>query len=217
MTVQLIADLDTRRNETLPASGSAVDTEAMLVTAAKGGDSAAFEQLVERYERRVFRLVQSITHNLEDAEDVVQDALVKAYVHLDSFRGDSRFYTWLTRIAINAALMKRRKTSRYKEVALDAPGETEQCSDPIETADGRPTPEQRYSQRQLALTLAVAMRQLSPALRKVCQLRGVAQLSTEETARTLGLSISAVKSRLHRGMERLRLELTPHFERQRQK
>jgi RNA polymerase sigma-70 factor, ECF subfamily len=208
MEVRLMRETKARRDESLPTGTPLLDDEAMLVAAAKKGDSAAFEQLVKRYQRRISCLVQGMTRNFEDTEDVVQDAFASAYVHLRHFRGGSRFYTWLVRIAINAALMKRRKEHRSKQVALVAP---------TEAADGRPTPEQRYSQWQRELSLATAMRHLSPALRKVCQLRRVEELTTDEAARALGLSASAVKSRLHRSLQSLRLELSPHSERQVQK
>src|SRR6201998_3136750 len=85
------------------------DDEAQLVSAAKAGETSAFEELVNRYEGKIFRLGMNITQNREDAEDVMQDAFLKSYQNIDRFRGDSRFYTWLVRIAVNEALMKLRK------------------------------------------------------------------------------------------------------------
>ena len=96
------------------------DDEAVLVSAAKAGDTSAFEELVNRYERKIFRLGMNITQNREDAEDVMQDAFLKSYQNLDRFQGDSRFYTWLVRIAVNEALMKLRKR-RPNHVSLDEP------------------------------------------------------------------------------------------------
>jgi len=96
------------------------DDEAQLVSAAKSGDIPAFEELVNRYERKIFRLGMNITQNREDAEDVMQEAFLKSYTHLDRFQGDSRFYTWLVRIAVNEALMKLRKR-RPNQVSLDEP------------------------------------------------------------------------------------------------
>src|SRR4029077_17259367 len=96
------------------------EDEPILVAAAKKGDAAAFDELVHRYESKIFRLTNNITHNREDAEDAMQDAFLKAYAHLDSFQGDSRFYTWLVRIAANEALMRLRKR-RPGHFPLDQP------------------------------------------------------------------------------------------------
>src|SRR5438046_3298669 len=97
----------------------AVTEELALVQAAKGGDITAFEQLIKKYDRNVFRIAQHITQNREDAEDVVQDAFLKAYQNLKQFQGNSKFYTWLVRIAVNEALMKLRKRKTSKTVSID--------------------------------------------------------------------------------------------------
>src|SRR5207237_2223379 len=97
--------------------------EAALVSAEKAGDTTAFSTLVEQYDRYIYRLALNITGNKEDAEDVLQEALLKAYTRLGQFQGGSRFYTWLVRIAVNEALMKLRKRSPQKEVSLDEPVE----------------------------------------------------------------------------------------------
>lgn len=187
------------------------EREARLVAAAQRGDSAAFSELVERHERRIFRLAQNITHNREDAEDVLQDSFVQAYAHLGSFHGDARFSTWLTRIAINQALMKLRKR-RANLLPLDDKIETEDGPLPREIADWGPTPEQRYSQVELREILAEVMGRLSPTLRIVFQLRDIEELSTEETARMLGITISAVKARTLRARLQLREELNRFFQ-----
>ena len=96
------------------------EDESQLVAAAKSGDAAAFEELVNRYERKIFRLTMNITRNHEDAEDAMQDAFMKAYAHLGKFKEDSRFYTWLVRIAANEALMRLRKR-RPNQFSLDEP------------------------------------------------------------------------------------------------
>src|SRR5271156_6964653 len=95
------------------------EDEPVLVAAAKAGDISAFETLVGRYESKIFRLAQNITQNREDAEDVMQEAFLKAYEHLSGFQGNSRFYTWLVRIAVNQALMKLRKRKSDRSVSLD--------------------------------------------------------------------------------------------------
>jgi RNA polymerase sigma-70 factor (ECF subfamily) len=187
------------------------DDEAALVSAAKGGDAAAFTELVNRYERKIFRLAQNITQNREDAEDVMQDAFLKAYEHLGEFQGDSRFYTWLVRITVNEALMKLRKR-RPGHFSIDEAVETDD-SDlmPRELTDWGPSPEQRFAQRQLQEVLSGAIDSLDPAFSIVFVLRDLEELSTEETAQILGLSVPAVKSRLLRARMKLRQRLNRIF------
>src|SRR5512147_41478 len=129
--------------------GEPTNDEAVLVGAARKGDMAAFEELVRRYDRNVFRIAQHITQNREDAEDVVQDAFLKAYENLEQFQGNSKFYTWLVRIAVNESLMKLRKRRTDKTVSLDQEIETEEDSMPREVADWSPNPEQLYKQGEL--------------------------------------------------------------------
>ncbi len=186
------------------------EDEGALVAAAKAGNAKAFEELVNRYEHKIFRLAQNITQNREDAEDVMQEAFLKSYSNLDRFQGDSRFYTWLVRIAVNEALMKLRKR-RPSQVSLDEPVETEDDSMPREIEDWGPSPEQRYAQTQLQEILSGAIAELDPAFRIVFLLRDVEELSTEETAELLGLSVPAVKSRLLRARLRLRQRLSKSF------
>src|SRR5215813_6600691 len=132
-----------------PKVSEPVSDELALVQAAKGGDVAAFEELVKRYDRNVFRIAQHITQNREDAEDVVQDAFLKAYQNLEQFQGQSKFYTWLVRIAVNEALMRLRRRRTSKTVSLDEDIKTEEDSLPREVADWSPNPEQLYSQSEL--------------------------------------------------------------------
>lgn len=186
------------------------DNEGTLVAAAKAGDISAFEALVSRYERKIFRLAQHITQNTEDAEDVSQEAFLKAYEHLGEFQGNSRFYTWLVRIAVNQALMKLRKR-RTKDVSLDDEIETEENFIPRDVEDWGPSPEERYSQEELARILSQVIGELDPSFRTVFQLRDVDELSTEETAEALGISVPAVKSRLLRARLKLRDKLNRYF------
>src|SRR5438094_8814235 len=132
-----------------PKVGEPLSEELMLVQAAKGGDVAAFEELVKRYDRNIFRIAQHITQNREDAEDVVQDAFLKAYENLEQFQGNSKFYTWLVRIAVNESLMKLRRRKTSKTVSMDEDVETEEGSMPREFADWSPNPEQQYGQSEL--------------------------------------------------------------------
>jgi RNA polymerase sigma-70 factor (ECF subfamily) len=185
--------------------------ELALVQAAQQGDISAFEQLVSRYDRNVFRIAQHITQNREDAEDVVQDAFLKAYQKLDQFQGNSKFYTWLVRIAVNEALMRLRKRKTDKTVSMDEDVETDDGAMPREFADWSPNPEQQFRQAELNDILAKAIQGLPSSFRTVFVLRDVEGLSTEETAEMLGLSVPAVKSRLLRARLQLRERLSKHF------
>jgi RNA polymerase sigma-70 factor (ECF subfamily) len=191
--------------------GEPVSDELALVQAAKKGDVGAFEELVRRYDRNVFRIAQHITQNREDAEDVVQDAFLKAYGNLDQFQGQSKFYTWLVRIAVNEALMRLRRRRPERMVSLDEEVKTEEDSMPREVADWSPNPEQLYSQGELRDILGKTIQGLPPSFRTVFVLRDVEGLSTEETADALGLSIPAVKSRLLRARLQLRERLNRYF------
>jgi RNA polymerase sigma-70 factor, ECF subfamily len=189
-----------------------VSDELALVQAAKAGDIAAFEELVRRYDRNVFRIAQHITQNREDAEDVVQDAFLKSYENLHQFQGQSKFYTWLVRIAVNEALMKLRKRRPERMVSLDEEVKTEEDSVPREVADWSPNPEQQYTQAELRDILARTIQGLPPSFRTVFVLRDVEGLSTEETAEALDLSVPAVKSRLLRARLQLRERLSRYFQ-----
>lgn len=194
----------------IPQAGPAVDPDAALVAAARRGESAAFAELLCRYERRIFRMVLRITGNTEDAEEVVQDTFTRAFFRLGGFQGESRFSTWLTRIAINQALMKLRRR-RHTEMPLDDVLQTEDGSVPREVVDWGPTPEQRYSQGELRKILEGAIAGLKADQRVVFQLRDVEEFSIEETAEALGISVSAVKSRLLRARLVLREKLSKYF------
>ena len=186
------------------------DDETALVAAARGGDASSFETLVTRYERRVYRLAKTLAQNEGDAEEVTQEAFFKAFQHIEDFKGESRFYTWVVRIAINEARMKLRKR-RAGQVSLDDPIATEDGFVPREIEDWRPTPEQTYSQSELGVILSGMILELHPRLRIVFQLRDVESLSTQETANLLRISVSAVKSRLLRARLALREKLNRYM------
>ena len=188
------------------------DDEGALVSLARKGDLKAFDELVNRYESRIFRLTMNITQNREDAEDATQDAFMKSFQHLPDFQGGSRFYTWLVRIAVNEALMRLRRR-RPNVTSLDEPIQTDEDLMPREIQDWGPTPEKRYEVTELNSILNNAIAGLDPIFRTVFILRDVEQLSTEETAEALGISVPAVKSRLLRGRLKLREKLSPSFER----
>jgi RNA polymerase sigma-70 factor (ECF subfamily) len=188
-----------------------ISDELKLVRAAKAGDIGAFEQLVHRYDRNVFRIAQHITQNREDAEDVVQDAFLKAYENLKNFQEQSKFYTWLVRIAVNEALMRLRRRRPERMVSLDEEVKTDEDSMPREVADWSPNPEQQYTQAELRDILTKTIQGLPSSFRTVFVLRDVEGLSTEETASALDLSIPAVKSRLLRARLQLRERLNKYF------
>ena len=187
--------------------------ESVLVAQAKAGDQNAFSELVQRYERKIYRLAKNITRNDEDAEDVLQDAFLKAYTHLDNFKGDSKFYTWIVRIAVNEALMRLRKRRTDRSVPLDEPVELGEETVQREIAVWEDNPEQQYSQEEWRRILDDAVESLKPDFRTVFVLRDIEELSTEETAETLGISVPAVKSRLLRARLALREKLTRQFRR----
>lgn len=187
--------------------------EGHLVSDAKAGNYAAFEELVNRYEKKIYRLGMNITGNREDAEDVLQDAFLKAFEHLPDFREDARFYTWIVRIAVNEALMKLRKRRTSREVPME---DTEGDDGEVlvrEFADWKPNPEQQFAQSELEEILQGAVNSLPPGFRTVFYLRDVEGLSTEETAEVLDLTEGAVKARLFRARLRLREELSKIFKR----
>ena len=187
--------------------------ESALVTQAREGDTTAFGELVRRYEGKIFRLAQHVTQNREDAEDVLQETFMKAYEHLEQFKGDSKFYTWIVRIAVNQALMKLRRRKTDKSVSLDETIDTGEDTVVREIAAWGENPEQQLSREELGGILDSAIQGLEPLYRSVFVLRDIEELSTEETAEALGLSVPAVKSRLLRARLQLREKLTRFFKR----
>jgi len=179
-----------------------------LVVAAKNGSDEAFEALVERYQHRIVATALRFTRVKEDAEDIAQQCFQKAFVHLHTFEGKSAFSTWLTRIAVNEALMFLRRSRGQLKVSIhDDFADVEGATSRLEIPDSDPDPEVRYLQRERARILAAAMEELRPRLRKAIELRELAELSTEETARRMGLSVGAVKARIFHGRRKLRKAL----------
>ena len=197
----------------MTVSSQASADETTLVAQSREGDTAAFGELVRRYEGKIFRLAQHVTQNREDAEDVLQETFMKAYEHLDQFQGNSKFYTWIVRIAVNQALMKLRRRKTDKSVSLDETIDTGEDTMVREIAAWDEDPEQRFSRDELGGILDTAVRSLEPPYRSVFTLRDIDELSTEETAEALGLSVPAVKSRLLRARLQLREKLTRYFKR----
>ena len=198
------------------AAGSSADRlvaeeDAVLVAAAKTGDNRAFELLVERHEGKIFSLAHRMTRNREDAEDVVQQSFQKAFIHLRKFEGESLFSTWLTRIAINEALMLLRRKRGSREVILESNTEGETAL-PLDIPDAGPNPEDSCLQREQQRILSAAVNELTPGMRKAIELRELGELSTGETARVMGLSVGAVKARVFHGRRKLRQTLKRYAE-----
>src|ERR1700686_355080 len=169
-----------------------------LVHASKNGDVAAFEQLVKRYDRKLLRIAQHVTHNREDSQDAVQEAFLKAFQHLSQFREDSQFSTWLIRITVNQSLMKLRKQRVKKEVSLDEEFQATEGILPIDVIDWTPNPEQLYWASELRDILTSTLEGVRPILQRVFVLRDIEGLTIEQTAEVLHLSHAAVKARLWR-------------------
>jgi RNA polymerase sigma-70 factor, ECF subfamily len=195
------------------SSNLTVADEGELVSRAQSGDNEAFAELVRRYQNKIYRLARNITQSNEDAEDVLQETFLKAYSHLEGFQRNSKFYTWIVRIAVNESLMKLRKRKSDRTVPLDEPLDTGEESMAREIAVWEDNPEERYSREEMQEILDEAVESLKPDFRTVFVLRDIEELSTEETAEALHISIPAVKSRLLRARLALREKLTRKFKR----
>jgi len=204
-------------NRTLDSAEFAVEVvcdDLDLVHASKNGDIAAFEQLVKRYDRKLLRIAQSVAHNREDSQDAVQEAFLKAYQNLTTFREDSKFSTWLIRITVNQSLMKVRKQRATTELSLNEDFQAEDDTLPIEVADWAPDPEHLYWASELRDILIKCLEELSPILRTVFVLRDIEGLTIEQTAEVLDVSHTAVKARLWRARLQLREGLNKYFSKQ---
>jgi RNA polymerase sigma factor (sigma-70 family) len=195
-----ISELDTAAQRKEAESAD----DAMLVAVAQSGDSSAFVELSQRHSRRVMHKIYRITNNWQDAEDVFQDSLMRAFVHLHTFESRASFSTWLTRIAINTALMLLRKRKGTPRPAFDSGADDTGQSEKWEIRDHRDNPEQHYARQQRVTMLSGAMQRLRPGSRRVLELQQSGDLSNKEIAQSLGISEPAVKSRLLRARIELR-------------
>lgn len=194
---------------TFGSSGDCV-SEKELVAAAKSGDESAFEILFKRQERKIFRVAFRYTRVREDAEDVVQETFQKAFVHLQKFEGKSSFSTWATRIAINQALMLLRTRRALHEVPADDSSGDHGTTPGPDLADASPDPEATYLQKEEARIVFAAIRHLRPGMRRAVELRELSELSTQETAGLMGLSVAAIKARLFHARKQLSKALRYH-------
>ena len=198
---------------TIPVQPVAVEEDgAVQVAATENGRNQAFEILVRRYQAKILRVVMRFTRNQEDAEDIVQQSFQKAFVHLQQFEGISSFSTWLTRIAINEALMWLRRKRASREVSIEESSAADEASLPLDFPDPGPSPEDSCLRRERKRVLSRAMNKLTPPMRTAIELRELDELSTKETAGVMGLSTAAVKARVFHGRKKLRSILKLYFE-----
>jgi RNA polymerase sigma factor (sigma-70 family) len=191
-------DTATQRKEAKPVD------DAMLVAVARSGDSSAFVELSKRHSRRVLHRIYRMTKNWQDAEDVLQESMIRAFVHLHSFECRASFSTWLTSIAINSALMFLRKEKRILRSAIDSVHDDCAQTETWELRDHREDPEQHFARQQRAKMLRGAILRLRPELRRIIEIQQKHELSIKEMAQSLGISVSAAKSRLFRARIALR-------------
>ena len=174
-----------------------------LVAAARSGSTAAFAELRAIYAPRVYRKLVTMTKNREDAEDALQDTFLRAYMALHTFEERSSFYTWITRIAINSALMILRRRRTRPEVSFDSPSETEEAISGFDFKDTGPSPESICVHRQKYAFMLRSIWNLQPRLRQVIEMQMTDNFSIREIAQALEISEAAVKSRLSRARARL--------------
>lgn len=188
-------------------------SDEVLIKESQKGDYSSFEELVKRHEKKIYNLAYRLTGSREDANDALQETFMQAFRKLSSFRGDSKFSTWLYRIAVNVCLMKKRKEKKMKTVSLDAPVLTEKA-DEIKRElpdDWSKNPRATLENEEIRGILSNAIDSLPEEYRTVVILRGVNGFSNEEVAKMLEISLPAVKSRLHRARLFLRDTLSQYF------
>ncbi len=190
---------------------SARRSESDLLLAATRGSQAAFGELCQRHSAQLFRTVRRIARNREDAEDALQDAMFKAFVHLHQFDGRSKFSTWLTRIAINAALMIVRKDRSRLKMSIDLDGGVTAGGRCLEIADSTPIHDATFAEQERSALLKKAVSRIRPSLQTAIDLRYLHDCSIEETALKLGVSVGAAKARLFHARTQLRKQITADF------
>ena len=200
-----------KNEQRLGEAGSAKLEEDKLVAAAQSGDSAAFEALVMRYKRLVLAIIRRMTRSFEEAEDLTQQAFMKAFANLSSFGGRCSFSTWLVTIAMNEARMWHRKARRSREVSMAELGTGETSEMPVDFMDRRPNPEATYSQEERTQHLRSAIERLNLAMHEAMKVCDLQEQTSIAAAVLLGLTVSAVKSRRLRGRLALRRALESHL------
>jgi RNA polymerase sigma-70 factor, ECF subfamily len=200
LSMPAASSIDIDYRETAPS-------DEVLVSMAKSGDADAFVELSKRHAGKVFQATYRITRNRQDAEDALQDSFLKAFIHIQNFEQRSSFSTWLTRIAINSALMSLRKKRGCYEIPIDHPSQHDGNIPQWEFESPTEDPESHYVRREREKLLREAILQLPPVFRDVIELRGEKECSAREIAKALGISVAAVKSRLSRAKNVLRTSL----------
>jgi len=185
-------------------------SELLLVNAARAGDVEAFGELVKRYDRQVFRVVRSLTESPQEAEDVVQEAFVKAFCNIKTFEGRAAFSTWLIRIAVNEALGRIRHRQKFPLSPLEFTSSDEESLVELQIASPGANPEELCREGELHRALARAVHRLRPRLRAVFVLRDVQGMSAQQTAEILRITVGTVKARLFRARQRVRQMLMPY-------
>jgi len=179
------------------------ENDRTLIAAAENGCSEAFEILVHRHQPRIWRSALRMTRNRADAEDIVQQSLQKAFMHLSQFRGNSAFSTWLTRIVINEAFMLLRKTSYAVDVPIERSGGEDDAALTLDFPYSGPSPEDSCFQQEQKQILSAALNELTPRARKAIELAELEELTTKEAARKVGVSVGAMKARVFQGRKKL--------------
>jgi RNA polymerase sigma-70 factor (ECF subfamily) len=194
-------------------SEQTTDVQLSLIARVKAGETERFVDLVRPYERSVYLLAYSVLKNKEDAEDVAQEAVFKAFQHLDQLRSEATFKSWLLQIAMNEARVRLRRDRRHLYESLDEGVQETDEADfmPRQVADWREIPSEALEQKELRQKLKEALDRLPAQYRQVFLLRDIEHMSEKEAADVLGITIAAVKSRLHRARLQLRETLAPIF------
>ena len=189
-------------------------SEAALMARVRSGDHEAFYELVRPHERSIYLAALSIVHNDADAEEVIQETILKAFKAIGRFREEAKFSTWIFQIAINESRMKLRKDRRHLYDSLDEPVKGEEQGDyiPCDFADWREIPSEALDNARLREALTKALASLSPKYRQVLVLRDIEHLNVAETAKVIGISEAAVKTRLLRARLQMRDALAPGFD-----
>jgi RNA polymerase sigma-70 factor, ECF subfamily len=202
MLLKVVDEIEEEQTKFAPLDDKAAK-DTLLVVAAKNGDGQAFEILVCRYRAKMLRAALRFTRNEADAEDIVQQSFQKAFLHLRQFEGHSSFSTWLTRIAINEALMWLRKRGSVIEIPIEQPNAENGATVSLDFPDSGLSPEDNCVQEEQKGLLSEALNQLTPRLRRAIEIREIGELSTEEAARAMGLTVQAVKARVFHGRKKL--------------
>jgi RNA polymerase sigma factor (sigma-70 family) len=192
------------RTNCISSSNLEAVPEEHLLSVAREGDQAAYGEMCKRHSKKILRVTLRITRNHEDAEDALQECFLKAMIHIRDFDGNSQFSTWLTRIAINAALMKIRQKRKYRESSIQSTADFREEPQLIELPDHSLNPEEIYSEREQAMILREALCALRPRIRTAIEICHLQEQSLTETSRRLGISVAATKGRVFHAKAALR-------------